>query len=713
MDNFSWIKNKNFIHWLLTCFESPKVNYFFLALLSIAIIYVASSRIDRYEQQLLQQYIGEKVEVVGTIDKIYRMPYGSTMRVKLNRLGQHRLYLATILIKWYGQSVPILWVGQTWRLRVKLTPLHHLKNNFQHNAPASGVQGRVVSSSTPMVLSTPPLMMQHLHYQLSQWLGHSLSSAPAFSFFSALCLGDREQMPHQVWAVFQRTGTSHLIAVSGLHIGLVAWFFYFIFNHLLKLIPWMVYLNRPRQHLALLFSVAMAWLFAHFSGWSLTTERASWMLFFSLLLLWFDRRMSLWSSLFFSIWVMMLLHMGLHWGPSIVLSMVAVFYLGFLIQPRLVKKIKSWEVLGLQWRLSLLLMPWTCYFFSYVSLVEVVTNIIAIPYVELLLAPVSLLACLVYPVSLKLANGLLFLAHQLFIPFWFVLSHLSAWQFILWVHPIHHLSILFVSVLGLLLLMAGWGVRFSILSVWMLIPIVTAHAVAPLYGQLDFHVFDVGQGLSTMVQTQHHQLLYDAGPRYPFGYDLGQKVVVPSLLYAGIDHLDMMIISHGDMDHRGGAKSILDFYPATPIYTSAPWYFKHADFCYRGQHWVWDGVDFSVLWPLQGKAYQGNNSSCVLQVKSAHQTLLLTGDMGFKVDRALLRQKDLDKIEVMLIPHHGSCYASSLPLVKVTRPQYAIVSSGFHNRYHMPCRQVVDRYQFYGANVINTANNGEVDLHLK
>ena len=225
-------------------------------------------------------------------------------------------------------------------------------------------------------------------------------------------------------------------------------------------------------------------------------------------------------------------------------------------------------------------------------------------------------------------------------------------------------------------------------------------------------VFDVGQGLSCLVQTAHHQMVYDTGARYPSGFDMGERVVVPSLMDRGIGHLDAMMISHGDMDHRGGAPAVLDFYP-TQVSTSAPWYFDHAHTCQRGDHWDWDGVHFEVLSPEGGSPYKGNTSSCVLRVWSGKWQVLLTGDIDFKAERDLLRHSRLKLASTVLVaPHHGSCHGSSPEFIEAVAPEKVVISSGYHNRYHMPCERVMELYHRFHAQVYNTAQDGEVDIHL-
>jgi competence protein ComEC len=226
-------------------------------------------------------------------------------------------------------------------------------------------------------------------------------------------------------------------------------------------------------------------------------------------------------------------------------------------------------------------------------------------------------------------------------------------------------------------------------------------------GGLRVTVLDVGQGLSVLVQTAGHALLYDAGPAFRDS-DAGERVVVPVLQALGVGQLDLLLVSHADADHRGGASTVLDRHPLArvlgPVGGAAA---GRAGPCEAGTSWRWDGVLFEVLHPAAGGAPQDDNAgSCVLHISSPGARLLLPGDIEAPEEQALASRPGLGRADLLLAPHHGSRTSSSPPFVAATQPRYVIVSSGYRNRWRFPASDVVDRWRQAGACVLNTAEQG-------
>jgi competence protein ComEC len=218
---------------------------------------------------------------------------------------------------------------------------------------------------------------------------------------------------------------------------------------------------------------------------------------------------------------------------------------------------------------------------------------------------------------------------------------------------------------------------------------------------------DVGQGLSVLVQTAGHALLYDAGPAFRDS-DAGERVVVPVLQSLGVGNLDALLISHADADHRGGAASVLERYPGArvlgPVGGSAT---ARAEACEAGSAWRWDGVLFEILHPTAGDPHPDDNAaSCVLRVTGSRARLLLPGDIEEQEERELAARPQFGRVDLLLAPHHGSRTSSSVPFVGVTQPRHVIVSSGYRNRWRFPAADVVDRWRESGACVLNTAEAG-------
>ena len=297
-------------------------------------------------------------------------------------------------------------------------------------------------------------------------------------------------------------------------------------------------------------------------------------------------------------------------------------------------------------------------------------------------------------------------------PLWWYLTLLSHQSWASWTHPIT-LTTFIAALFAIIILLLPLKLQWRSLGFIALLPLGLPFLSRPDVGSVFLTVLDVGQGLSAVVETSSHYLLFDAGPRSVLGFDAGESVVVPYLHWRHIKHLDKIIISHGDNDHIGGVWAVEKSFKNTPVLTSIPSRFPVglAKHCKAGQHWRWDDVDFTIVYPPEQQLYQGNNSSCVLRVSTKHHAILLTGDIEKSAEGWLLR-RHLQSTTVLVVPHHGSKTSSSYAFLAKLRPKIAIISSGFLNRFHFPSTDVLNRYHQLGAKVLNTASVGYVRLDL-
>jgi competence protein ComEC len=223
----------------------------------------------------------------------------------------------------------------------------------------------------------------------------------------------------------------------------------------------------------------------------------------------------------------------------------------------------------------------------------------------------------------------------------------------------------------------------------------------------------VGQGLSVLLRTRDHALVYDAGARYPSGFDLGDAVVLPAIHALGIARLDMLMISHGDNDHAGGAAAVAHEFPQALRYAGEPARMRipmHQ--CVAGQSWLWDGVRFRVLSPAPGAGDRDNDSSCVLLVEGRGGRILLTGDISSAVEPQVAAALGPGPPPILLVPHHGSKTSSSAAFITAVRPSLALVSAGWHNRFGHPKPEVLARYAQAHVPVFNTAEQGAIPLEF-
>jgi competence protein ComEC len=230
-------------------------------------------------------------------------------------------------------------------------------------------------------------------------------------------------------------------------------------------------------------------------------------------------------------------------------------------------------------------------------------------------------------------------------------------------------------------------------------------------GVVRLTVLDVGHGLAVAIETASHRALYDAGPMYRSGFDAGAEVVGPALAALGTNDLDVLIVSHGDSDHAGGAAAIIERYPRARRLVGPDVELAGAERCLAGQHWVWDGVRFTMLHPPAGFTPIGNESSCVLKIEAAGASALLTGDIEGRAEARVLGAAAVGA-DVVLMPHHGSLTSSSQAFVDAVGARIAIASAGFDNRWDFPRPVVRQRWEDSGAIVLVTGDDGAIDLVL-
>ncbi len=255
----------------------------------------------------------------------------------------------------------------------------------------------------------------------------------------------------------------------------------------------------------------------------------------------------------------------------------------------------------------------------------------------------------------------------------------------------------------------------------LLLPMLLPVSQPPVAGQLRLTMLDVGQGTALMLQTAHHQLLYDTGPAFGTS-DSGSRIILPWLRGEGLTRLDGVVLSHDDNDHTGGAASLLQqFDPgwllhslpeAHPLLKLRP---ARALRCQAGQSWQWDGIRFQVLWPdsatIADPAIKDNERSCVIRVDAVCGSMLLTGDLEKAGEQRLLSQPL--RADVLLVPHHGSKTSSSQAFIDAVQPRLALVSAGYRNRFGHPRADVMQRYLNSGAHIIRSDTTGAVELRCQ
>lgn len=551
-------------------------------------------------------------------------------------------------------------------------------------------------------------LRQKIHQAIQQRVENKSSAA----VLSALLVAARDKLDDTQWQLLQATGTSHLIAISGLHIAVVAGFAFFPMMMLWRLFPRLSE-RIPLRIAGALVGTVLAICYAMLAGFTLPTQRALLMVIIGLWGL-VSRRNYNTSTILSLALVLVLL-----WDP--LAAMTISFWLSFLAVSLIIFFVKRqvkqprWMALKLQVFLSCAMLPLTLLFFGTASLTSPLANLIAIPWVSLLLVPISMLALFLMPISTFLSTQLLDLAAflvDLLFKFLEILGRSSLSTLNLAEIPS---SLLVIAFLGGLILVLPKGFPARWLGLLLMLPALAFQVnppnLSPNLGGFKYTLLDVGQGYASVLHTQNHHLVYDAGSRVSETFDLGKLVVAPYLRSQGINKISTLMISHEDNDHRGGAQYLQENFDIDEIISSDITILKGTKTCEYGQQWQWDGVNFEVLSPR--KNYQGNdnNRSCVLKIWNQHHALLLTGDIQKKAEKVLLAlSPEKLQAEVLSVPHHGSKTSSTLAFIQQVAPKIALISAGYRSRFGHPKPTVVARYQSLGIELLDTASYGAISL---
>ena len=539
---------------------------------------------------------------------------------------------------------------------------------------------------------------------------------------AALVTGDQNVIERADWDVFRATGVAHLMSISGLHITMFAWLaaacIGWAWRRSARLgLParWDPCQRLPAPAAALIGGVLLATGYALFSGWGVPAQRTVLMLATFALLKLMGLRWPWWLSWLLACAVVLAFDPWALTQAGFWLSFVAVGVL-FATDPGAARADQTSaggrfvRLLREQWVVTLALTPLSLILFGQASVVGLLSNLLAIPWVTLVVTPLSLLGVLWAPLWQAAAWALWPLA--------WVLQWLATWPWASVSMAAAPWALGAAALAGGVLLALRWPWQWRLAGVPLLLPLLLWQAPRPAPGQFELLAADVGQGNAVIVRTARHTLVYDAGPRYSLESDAGHRVLVPLLRALG-ERVDMLVLSHRDSDHTGGARAVLAMHRGATLLSSIEEGHelqgaRTAMRCQAGQRWTWDGVDFSVLHPLPADyaaPAKPNALSCVLRVQAGDLSALLPGDIEAPQEQALLaRGADL-AADVLLVPHHGSRTSSSPAFVQAVRPRWALVQAGYRNRFGHPVAEVMARYPSVGAQVVDSPHCGAMHWH--
>ncbi len=527
----------------------------------------------------------------------------------------------------------------------------------------------------------------------------------------ALAMGERTGISQEQWYVFRATGTSHLVAISGLHIGLLAGFIFLIVR---RLWPYCgsAALKLASPRVAALSALFIAAFYAALSGFAVPAQRALIMISIVMLSIFKLHKVQSSQVLSLALLSVLLLDPVAVLSAGFWLSFAAVAIISIAASGRLNIDI-NWKMWGrLQWRISLALIPLLIFLFQQASIVSPLANLIAIPLVSFLVVPLTLLATFMASFSPYLATILFSFADTILNALWWFLSYLADTPVSQWYGVKPDLLSLSLASLGFILLLTpkGWPAKY--LGLFLLIPLIWPNTHLPEKGEAKITLLDVGQGLAAVVQTNKHTLVFDTGPKFSRSFDTGAAVVIPFIRQKGIKKLDMLILSHKDNDHRGGLESIQKELEIVSLLSSYDE--KDSEACRAGHNWLWDGVLFEILNPDESLSYKKrNNASCVLRISAGKESLLLSADIEKRAEKQLVEQRyEQLKSTYLVAPHHGSKTSSSRAFLEAVDPEYIFIPVGFKNRYRMPHATVLARYKERHIPILKTQNSGAISVLL-
>ena len=549
---------------------------------------------------------------------------------------------------------------------------------------------------------------------LARGIEHAVVERAATAAIKALAVDDRSALTPAQWDVMRRTGTAHLLAISGLQITLAAGWCFVLCRWLLGLL-WAWRQDYLVLRAAWIASALAAWGYTLVAGAGLPSVRAAVMVGFAAAAALGGRRALSWDSFLASLVALVAWDPLCLLGSGLWLSFGAVAVLIALAGVR-----ERVHPLRLAWRthvvMAFALAPLSAVLFGEVPWCAPFANLLAVPWTNVFVVPLVLLGMLCAAWAPMAAALLWDCAARLWAP----LEQLLGWMAGAPTLVLHHeLGLAGAALLsgGLLLLALPRAVPGRALGVLLLAVIALPRERPLLNGEFRVTLLDVGQGLAVLVRTRGHALLYDSGPRWWEGGDAGERVVVPALHALGVARLDELLISHADLDHAGGAASILTRVAVTRVLSSESLRVPRGVAtrpCRAPLRWQVDGVTFEILHPGVGESFvKRNDRSCVLAVRGAYGRGLLSGDIELAVERALLaRGSAALAAEVVSVPHHGSASSSSAAFVQAVHPRVALIGAGLHNRYQLPHVAVVARYRASGAAVMNSATSGAVSVDV-
>lgn len=606
-----------------------------------------------------------------------------------------------------------LGAGERWRLRVRVRAPRGLANpggvDTERYAAAQRISAMgYVRDAAVAERLLPAAGIDGWRSRMSARIADQVPDRHA-RFVQALALGDTRGLDDRDWQVLRATGLTHLIAISGFHVGMVAGACALAAAGLWWLVPALAR-HVPRPQAAGAAALVSALGYAAVAGFALPTVRTVLMIAVVVLARLARRHIRLVDTLALAMLAVLLFDPLSLLAAGFWLSFGGVAWLAWCLPSSL-----HWAkaFLPAQGVATVGLLPFTAVLFGQASLAGPLANLLAIPWWSLVVVPLSLVGAGLEALLPGTGSWAWRAASTCFAPSWQLFERVGQHPYALWWLLESPAWALWLALVGGFWLLLPRGVPGKSLALLLWLPLLWPDRERPRKGEVELVVIDVGQGLSALVRTANHALLFDAGPAVEEGFDAGERAVVPALRALGVPRLHALVVSHGDNDHAGGVDAVRASLPVrtvlappgSPVDTHAA--------CIAGASWNWDGVRFRFLHPGLHFPYLGNEASCVLKVETPHGGLLLPGDIGAVIERGLVhRDADALRADVVVLPHHGSAGSSDPAFVAATSPRLVLNASGAGNRFGHPRADVVARWRRRGAEVLDTQSGGALRVWL-
>ena len=685
---------------------------------------------------LAPEWEGRDVQIVGVVASLPQ-PYERSVRFEFDveRVLTPDADIPThIALSWWGSAskdgqrgtLPDVKPGERWQLTVRLRRPRGSANPhgfdyeawlFERDIRATGtVRPKSGSRRLDAMVNKPAYWIEVTREQLRARILQALPDKPYAGVLVALAIGDQRAIPADQWQIFTRTGVNHLMSISGLHVTMVSGLIFALAYGLWRRSARLV-LRLPARKAAVIAGVTAALTYTLLAGFEVPAQRTLYMLVVMAVALWLNRLSSASAVLSVALLVVVLIDPWAVLAAGFWLSFGAVGVILYVSVGRV--GTPHWLVTWaqVQWAVTLALMPALLALFQQVSVISPVANALAIPLVSLVVVPLTLVGMLLP------FDGVLQLAHLLMAWCTLALEWMSNLPAAVWQQhaPPGWTVVVAVAGAAILLLPRGFPMRWTGLAAFL--PLFLAAPPPLAEGELQLTVLDVGHGLAVAARTRNHALLFDTGPAFGPQADSGNRMIVPYLRAAGVKALDVMIVSHDDIDHYGGASSVLQAMPVTQLLTSLPdldplrFEAEKTARCFAGQSWEWDGVRFDMLHPTRESyddaSIKDNNRGCVLRIVTRTGAALIPADIEARAEQQLLASsREQLRAQVLIVPHHGSKTSSIPEFVRTVDPRIVIYPVGYRNRFNHPHVDVEERYLRQGSHVYRTDRDGALTLHF-